>query len=70
MLKAASIHILHWQGALQREGALPSSVKCSLIQSIQVRTQVLNDEWDDTFRIWYPDFRPIQTLVPASRVAA
>ena len=37
---------------------------------LQVRTQVLNDEWDDTFRIWYPDFRPIQTLVPASRVAA
>jgi len=37
---------------------------------LQVRTQVLNDEWDDTFRTWYPDFRPVQTPVPASRVAA
>jgi len=37
---------------------------------LQVRTQVLNDEWDDTFRAWYPGFRPVRTPVPASRVAA
>ena len=24
----------------------------------QVRTQVLNDEWEATFRSWYPGFRP------------
>jgi hypothetical protein len=27
---------------------------------LQVRTQVLNGEWEETFRIWYPRFR----LVP------
>ncbi len=37
---------------------------------LQVRTQVLNDEWDDTFRAWYPGFHPVQTLGPASQVAA
>ncbi len=25
---------------------------------LQVRTQVLNDDWADTFRTWYPNFRP------------
>src|SRR3954454_5647864 len=25
---------------------------------LQVRTQVLNEEWEDTFRSWYPHFRP------------
>jgi len=25
---------------------------------LQVRTQVLNDEWEATFRTWYPGFRP------------
>src|SRR5512135_493568 len=24
---------------------------------LQVRTQVLNEDWDNTFRRWYPDFR-------------
>jgi len=37
---------------------------------LQVRTQVLNDEWEDTFRTWYPSFRPVQPLGPASHVAA
>jgi len=36
---------------------------------LQVRTQVLNDEWEDTFRTWYPSFRPVQTVVPAARAA-
>ena len=25
----------------------------------QVRVQVLNDDWEDTFRTWYPKFRPV-----------
>ena len=25
---------------------------------LQVRTQVLNEDWDNTFRRWYPHFRP------------
>ncbi len=24
---------------------------------LQVRVQVLNDDWEDTFRCWYPGFR-------------
>jgi hypothetical protein len=28
---------------------------------LQVRTQVLNEDWDETFRKWYPNFRPAQT---------
>ncbi len=27
---------------------------------LQVRTQVLNDTWQDTFRSWYPNFRTEQ----------
>lgn len=26
---------------------------------LQVRTRVLNDEWEGTFRTWYPGFRPL-----------
>ena len=26
---------------------------------LQIRTRVLNEEWENTFRRWYPDFRPI-----------
>ncbi len=37
---------------------------------LQVRTQVLNDEWDETFRTWYPSFRPVQMPVPTTRAAA
>ena len=25
---------------------------------LQIRTRVLNEEWEDTFRRWYPAFRP------------
>lgn len=25
---------------------------------LQIRTRVLNNEWEDTFREWYPGFRP------------
>jgi hypothetical protein len=28
---------------------------------LQVRIQVLNEDWVNTFRTWYPNFRPIQT---------
>ena len=24
---------------------------------LQVRTRALNDEWEETFRTWYPGFR-------------
>ena len=30
---------------------------------LQVRTAVLNEEWEETFRTWYPAFRPVR--VPA-----
>src|ERR1039458_5915336 len=26
---------------------------------LQVCTQVLNDDWEDTFRSWHPGFRPV-----------
>jgi hypothetical protein len=25
---------------------------------LQIRTRVLDDEWENTFRHWYPAFRP------------
>ena len=25
---------------------------------LQIRTRVLNEDWEDTFRGWYPGFRP------------
>jgi hypothetical protein len=25
---------------------------------LQIRTQVLNEKWEQTFRRWYPGFRP------------
>ena len=28
---------------------------------LQVRTQVLNEDWDAAFRTWYPGFRPENT---------
>jgi hypothetical protein len=24
---------------------------------LQIRTRVLNEDWEDTFRDWYPDFQ-------------
>lgn len=37
---------------------------------LHVRTQVLDDDWDDTFRTWYPRFRPLQTPDPALSLVA
>jgi hypothetical protein len=37
---------------------------------LQVRTRVLNDEWEATFRGWYPRFRPVDTPITASPMAA
>ena len=37
---------------------------------LQVRIQVLNEDWEDTFRGWYPNFRPIQTPETAMSLAA
>jgi hypothetical protein len=25
---------------------------------LQIRTRVLDEEWENAFRRWYPDFRP------------
>ncbi|MBA3947978.1 MAG: hypothetical protein H0X37_25935 [Herpetosiphonaceae bacterium] len=36
---------------------------------LQVRTQVLNEEWEDTFRTWYPGFRPVVAPTVGSVVA-
>jgi hypothetical protein len=33
---------------------------------LQVRTRVLNDEWEDVFRLWYPDFRQQQSMKAAA----
>lgn len=33
---------------------------------LQIRTRVLNDEWEDTFREWYPGFRAQTRRVAAS----
>jgi hypothetical protein len=30
---------------------------------LQVRTQVLNEDWDKTFRKWYPNFLSAQTPI-------
>jgi len=30
---------------------------------LQVRTRVLNDDWEATFRSWYPGFRPAQPAI-------
>jgi len=37
---------------------------------LQVRTQVLNAEWEARFRRWYPRFRPVQTPVMITAEAA
>jgi len=37
---------------------------------LQVRTQVLNDDWEATFRTWYPSFRPVPTAVTPALLAA
>ena len=37
---------------------------------LQVRTHVLNDDWEATFRTWYPGFRPLPSQAPATQDAA
>ena len=37
---------------------------------LQVHTQVLNKDWDDTFRKWYPNFQPVEDPFIAERLAA
>jgi len=37
---------------------------------LQVRTQVLNDDWEATFRTWYPSFRPVPTAVTPALLTA
>jgi hypothetical protein len=37
---------------------------------LQVRTQVLNDDWEATFRTWYPQFRPMEEPAKPLRIAA
>jgi len=37
---------------------------------LQVRIQVLNEDWEDTFRHWYPNFRQAQTRGTATPVVA
>ena len=37
---------------------------------LQVRTQVLNEDWEGTFRRWYPRSRPVQMPVSEIREAA
>ena len=33
---------------------------------LQVRTRVLNEEWEDVFRRWNPDFRQQQSMKAAA----
>jgi hypothetical protein len=37
---------------------------------LQVRIQVLNEDWENTFRHWYPSFRPVQTAGTATPLVA
>lgn len=37
---------------------------------LQVRTQVLNDDWEQTFRVWYPTVRPERSSASATPLAA
>ena len=36
---------------------------------LQIRTRVLNEEWEDTFRRWYPGFRPQMPLRSLEKAA-
>ena len=36
---------------------------------LQIRTRVLNEEWEDTFRCWYPGFRPPTSGQPVRKAA-
>jgi hypothetical protein len=36
---------------------------------LQIRTRVLNEEWEETFRRWYPAFRQQTEKQPAQKAA-
>ena len=36
---------------------------------LQIRTRVLNEEWEDTFRGWYPGFQPETQEEPVQKAA-
>jgi hypothetical protein len=36
---------------------------------LQIRTRVLEEEWEDTFRRWYPGFRPQTQEQPVKKAA-
>ena len=36
---------------------------------LQIRTRVLNEEWEETFRRWYPGFRPKTEEQPVWKAA-
>ena len=37
---------------------------------LQVRVQVINEDWEATFRHWYPNFRPVQPAGTAPSLMA
>ncbi len=37
---------------------------------LQVRVQVINEDWEATFRRWYPNFRAVQPGGAAQSLAA
>jgi hypothetical protein len=41
-------------------------IASGLVEStvLQVRTRVLNEDWEDTFRSWYPSFRQASETTP------
>jgi hypothetical protein len=36
---------------------------------LQIRTHVLNEEWEEIFRRWYPGFRPRTEEQPVKKAA-
>ena len=36
---------------------------------LQIRTHVLNEEWEEIFRRWYPSFRPRTEEQPVKKAA-
>lgn len=37
---------------------------------LQVRVQVINEDWEAGFRHWYPNFRPVQPVGTAQSLVA
>ena len=53
-----------------RRRTLPDSTPEGAHLLLQVRTQVLNADWADTFRTWYPDFPPAYAAPMPTALAA